>query len=319
MDAIYLLCFTKSYFTNTHAPLILHQENGFRVEGEFEHNGDTTHICQVLKQGKKEIFRDQVLYEKISDHIGSFNAVMIAPDDLELINGGAEFRRKWLDGLLSQTSKTYFENLVSYQQILQRRNAWLKMQKGFWPKDLTVLDFFDQKLVESGKVLIQNRAAFLSENENVFQQHYRQICKEKEQCVWRYKCAVPYPDFAEILFQNRTADLRAERTSVGPHRDDVELKIGELQAAKYASQGQKKSLLFALKLTQHFYTKTQTRQAPILLLDDVFEKLDEHRLEALFRLVSDSDFGQVFLTDTSRSRFENFWHSNEICQHVELL
>src|SRR5690606_6814794 len=90
MDAIYLLCFTKSYFTNTHAPLILHQENGFRVEGEFEHNGDTTHICQVLKQGKKEIFRDQVLYEKISDHIGSFNAVMIAPDDLELINGGAE-------------------------------------------------------------------------------------------------------------------------------------------------------------------------------------------------------------------------------------
>lgn len=301
LDAVYYLCYTKSYFSASQQHTAQSGTDGFRVEGAFK--GERTEVITCKWQaGKKEIAADGVAYERPADHIGKYAAVMIAPDDMELINGGSEGRRKWIDGILSQTGREYLDCLLQYQRVLLQRNAWLK-QQAFQPDvNAHTLDYYNMELDRCGTYLFEQRRDFLVQFVPLLDQFYHQLSAGRESVAIVHDSALYERPLADWLRRSLQGDLRVQRTQYGVHRDDLDFRLGEHPLRRYGSQGQKKSFLFALKLAQYAWLSMEQGHLPILLLDDIFEKLDQRRMEALLRIIQGPAFGQVILTDTHPER-----------------
>lgn len=302
LDAIYYLCYTKSYFSSFQQNTAQSGTDGFRVQGFFENSEEQETISCKWQAGKKEIQADGVDYEKVTDHIGKYAAVMIAPDDLELINGPGEQRRKWVDSILFQTDKEYMESLVQYQRVLQQRNAWLKQEAQKPTNDFTTLEFYDSKLAQSGDYIFKQRKTFLQKLLPMLSDFYHRLSQGKEELGAIYKSHLHTAPMTELLRKSQPNDLHMQRTLKGIHRDDWELTLDGMALKQFASQGQKKSFLFALKLAQYAYLEKEQGSQPMLLLDDIFEKLDNNRIRSLLNIIKANDFGQVFLTDTDKAR-----------------
>jgi DNA replication and repair protein RecF len=293
LDAIYYLCYTKSYFQSRDINNVQHGTQGFRVEGVFE---EEQIICK-WKEGKKTIEHDSVLYEKVTDHIGKYSAVMIAPDDIELINEGGELRRKFIDGLLSQSDPEYLDHLLLYQKFLSQRNAYLK-QTAFSNVAHDLLDIYDEQLAGHGAYLIQEREKLSLKIPELVQGYYAILSGDAEQVGMQYKrCAEPQKLFA-LLQHSRQRDMEYKRTLNGPHTEDWLFRIGDNPLKAHASQGQKKSFLISLKLA-HIKWLQNGNKKPFLLLDDIFEKLDRKRLSQLFSMLQEFSLSQIFMTHTS--------------------
>ncbi|SKA43192.1 DNA replication and repair protein RecF [Chitinophaga eiseniae] len=317
LDAIYYLCFTRSYFTSNESQNTQYQTNGFRLEGYFEKQGQPAKIVSTVKDGKKEVALNDEKYDRFSRHIGQFPAVIIAPDDAEIILGGSEERRKWLDTLLSQLYPDYLEHLIAYQKILVQRNTLLKNITGSGQEQHSLLDVFDEQLVRHGIPVFEQRKAFLTDFIPQVQQLYDYIAGTHEVVNIRYQCTLQEEDYAAQLRAARFKDLQLQRTSTGIHRDDLQFLLNDHPMKSSASQGQRKSSLFALKLAQFEVIKQFKQFAPLLLLDDVFEKLDQERVTRLIALVAGPSYGQVFITDTHAERLQHSFEGTD--QTIQLI
>ena len=302
LDAVYYLCYTKSYFSAYQQNSVQSGLDGFRVTGMFDKRGKPETISCKWKTGKKEIFKDNVEYEKITDHIGAYSAVMIAPDDTELINEHSELRRKWVDGILSQVHREYLEKLMHYQRVLLQRNAWLKMQAFKPAHEYTELEYYNAELAAAGTYIYEQRSAFLREFLPLLNDFYHRLSNGNEVIVVTYTSDLARQPLLNWLEKDLQHDLRYQRTLRGIHKDDWDFRLNGMALKQFGSQGQKKSFLFALKLAQYAYLATALGHLPILLLDDIFEKLDQSRMESLLRIIRGDGFGQVILTDTHPER-----------------
>ena len=304
LDAVYYLCYTKSYFSALQQNSVQMGTDGFRITGSFHIKDTDETISCKWKAAKKEVFKNDVAYEKFTDHIGRYSAVMIAPDDTELINAGSEPRRRWVDSILGQVDKAYLEKLMHYQRILLQRNAWLKMQAIKPANDYTELEYYDAQLADDGTYIYQQRVIFLQSFLPLLNEFYHRLSGGKEAIQVHYCSDVANRPMTDLLQQGLENDLRLQRTLKGIHKDDWEFSLNGMALKQFGSQGQKKSFLFALKLGQYAYLSKALGHLPILLLDDIFEKLDQSRMEALLRIICHKNFGQVILTDTHPERIK---------------
>jgi DNA replication and repair protein RecF len=303
LDAIHYLCFTKSYFSRTDASSVQQEKSGFRLEGNFLLQGkEEIATCILRETGKKEFAVNGQLYEKFSQHIGRYPCVVIAPDDAVLITGTSEERRKFVDALLSQLDPDYLRNLIAYSKVLQQRNSLLRSFAETGTKDLPLLDVLNEQLLRPGDYIFNKRKQFLISFLPQVKQAYSTIAMRPEDLTLVYESQLLQTTFTELLYGSQQKDLYALRTTAGVHRDDIEITFGGQPFRNIASQGQRKSLLFALKLTELEVLKKEKGFAPLLLLDDVFEKLDEGRIGSLLQKVCIENEGQVFITDTNAER-----------------
>ena len=303
LDAVHYLCFTKSSFTRQDSNNILHGHQGFRLEGQVDINDkEEKAVCILRETGKKEFSVNGELYNRFSRHIGRYPCVIIAPDDIQLIIGGSEERRKFIDTLLSQIDQAYLQSLISYTKILQQRNSFLRNFNDSYTKDLSVLDVLDEQLAREGNLIFEKRRDFLLRFLPVVKQLYNAICQRYEDINLYYETEMQHVSLKELLFHNRQKDLMIQRSSGGIHKDDLYLSLGGQAFRNIASQGQRKSLLFALKLAEMEIIKEEKSLSPFLLLDDVFEKLDEERISNLLVRVCSDEETQIFITDTSCDR-----------------
>ncbi len=321
LDAIYYCCFTKSYFSKADALNIQFDKDGFRLEAIFENQEEEQKlVCIHRGMGKKELLINDVVYEKLSQHIGCFPVVMIAPDDIELITGGSEERRRFMDTVLSQMDAEYLQQLIAYNKILQQRNSALKNFAEQGKTDRALLDVLDEQLCKPGNFIHARRKMFTTELIPMVQQFYRQIAGDTETVTLQYDSLLNNNSFEGLLNQFREKDLLLQRSNAGIHKDDLLMQLDGQVFKNTASQGQRKSLLFALKLAEFELLKTNKGFAPLLLLDDVFEKLDDTRMNNLLHWVCNENSGQVFITDTHRDRLEETLGALEVeFQVIELL
>lgn len=303
LDALYYLCFTKSYFSRSDQQSVFRGAAGFRLEGHLTAGGKETEVVCILREtGKKEFLADGVAYEKFSRHIGRFPCVIIAPDDIQITTGASEERRRFLDALLSQLDPVYLQTLIDYNKILQQRNGFLKSLTERRLTDRGLLEVYDGQLVRTGEAIFARRRQFLTEFLPLAGRYYTLIAGVEEPVTLGYESQLMHGGFAELLRQGLERDLALQRTGVGIHRDDLGLTYADLPFKTMASQGQRKSLLFALKLAEYETLKRDKGFSPLLLLDDVFEKLDESRMRNLLERVCLQDDGQIFITDTHAER-----------------
>ncbi len=316
LDAIHYLCFTKSYFTRLDSANVQHGNTGFRIEAGFSLNDKFEKaVCILRETGRKEFWINDGIYEKFSQHIGHYPCVVIAPDDAELITGESKERRTFLDALLSQLDAEYLKHLIVYKKILEQRNSLLKTFAESGNKNFSLLDVLDEQLIKPGNYIFNKRKEFLFSFLPLAKHLYNDISKlppadaeamsGKEDVNLFYESELLQASFEELLKLNRTKDCLAQRTTSGIHRDDLEIQLGKQDFKNIASQGQRKSLLFALKLAEMEVLKKEKGFAPLLLLDDVFEKLDEDRISNLLNKVCVENDGQVFITDTNEERLRS--------------
>lgn len=317
LDAIHYLSFCKSFFNPIDSQNIKHGEGFFVIQGFYNRNNENTEVYCGQKRNQKKVFKhDKKEYERLSAHIGMYPLVMISPSDSELINGTSEIRRKFIDGIISQYDKVYLEKLISYNQVLRQRNALLKQfyeSKNF---DSVTLEIWDEQLILYGKSILEIRKEFLREFIPLFNKHYAHISDSKENVSLEYDSSVGSRDFKTSLLTALEKDRILHYTSVGPHKDDLHFTVNDFSLKKFASQGQQKSYLLALKLAQFEFIKNKKHTKPLLLLDDVYDKLDETRFRKLIEMVSGNDFGQVFITDTHPDRIIKLFDSLPINKKI---
>lgn len=317
LDAIHYLCFTKSYFTRLDGNNVQHGNTGFRLEGNFELNDNSDSyreekaVCILRETGKKEFSINEGQYDKFSQHIGRYPCVVIAPDDAELITGESKERRTFLDALLCQLDAEYMQHLIVYKKILEQRNSLLKSfaETGGRPARMTpsdgnfeLLDVLDEQLIKPGNYVFTKRKEFLVSFLPITKRLYNDIANKPEEVNLFYESEMLQASLSELLKINRSKDCLAQRTTSGIHRDDLDIQLNNQPFKNIASQGQRKSLLFALKLAEMEVLRKEKGFAPLLLLDDVFEKLDEDRIGNLLNKVCVENEGQVFITDTNEER-----------------
>ena len=313
LDAIHALCFTRGYFSRQDQSLVRHGETGFRLDGQIKRN-EVSHSVQLIlrETGKKEIWLDGDLLPRMADHLGRYPVVMIAPDDAELIQGESRSRRQFLDALLSQLVPGYLSNLVRFNRLLQQRQALLReiAENGSTPAQFEVLDVLDEQWADTIRVLMPARIRWsVVLNEKVID-HYQRIAGSSEKIRVFHQSDLLEDDPLPRIKAQRGRDLAAQRNTVGPHRDDLLFQLGEFPFKAIASQGQRKTLLFALKLAERSLLEEELKLPPLLLLDDVFEKLDPNRMQALLSWVASQTRSQVFITDTDPSRLND--HLNQL-------
>jgi len=320
LDAIYYCCFTKSYFTGTDSLNVNFNKDGFRLEAFFANRKlQQKVICINRGTGKKEFSLNDVPYEKFSKHIGLLPVVMIAPDDIELITGSSENRRRYIDTVLSQVDAGYLQQLITYNKILQQRNSLLKKMDEDSNNPMTILEILDEQMIAPGKFIHTKRKEFLKQLIPLVQKFYHLIADNAETISMEYISQLNENDFAGLLKQYRQKDMMLQRSNCGIHKDDISFELNEQVFKNIASQGQRKSLLFALKLAEFELLKLKKGFAPLLLLDDVFEKLDNRRMQQLLQWVCKENGGQVFITDTHRERLEEAFDSLDVeFQIIEL-
>lgn len=306
LDAIYYLSFTKSYFNPVALQNIRHGEDFFMIEGNYILDEREEKIVCSLKKGQKKVLkRNDKAYEKFSYHIGQLPLVIISPADRDLIVEGSETRRKFIDGVISQQDKTYLQNLIQYNKAVSQRNALLKYFAANRHFDALNLKIYDEQLISYGNVIYKKRKEFLERFVPIFNKKYQTISEDKEKVNLSYKSQLHNMLFEELLEKNLDKDRIVQYSTTGIHKDDLSFDIGNYPIKKFGSQGQQKSYLIALKLAQFQFIKEQSNVTPILLLDDVFDKLDDHRVSQIIELVNNDEFGQIFITDTHPERTEN--------------
>jgi DNA replication and repair protein RecF len=325
LDAIHYLCFTKSYFSRMDANNVQHGNTGFRIEGKLELNNNPDPsataqeraVCILRETGRKEFLVNDASYDKFSHHIGRYPCVVIAPDDAELITGDSKERRTFLDALLSQLDTEYLQQLILYKKVLEQRNSLLKTFAETGEKNNELLDVLDEQLINPGNFVFNKRKEFVVAFLPLVKHLYQEISQKNEDVNLYYESELLQASIAELLKANRTKDSFAQRTTSGIHRDDLDIQLGNQAFKSIASQGQRKSLLFALKLAEMEVLKKEKGFAPLLLLDDVFEKLDESRIGNLLKKVCVENEGQVFITDTNEERLRQ--HLDQLTVNYQLI
>lgn len=318
LDAIHYLCFTKSYFSKSDVVNVQQGTQGFRIEGLFERNEqDETATCVLRETNKKEFLIDGAAYDKFSQHIGRYPCVVIAPDDAVLITGASEERRSFLDSLLSQINPEYLQQLISYQKILQQRNSLLKSAADTGKIDEALFQILTQQLLVPGNFIFEKRSQFLVSFLPKVKRRYTEIAQREEDISLLYESRLLETSFEALLAASQQKDRALQRTTTGTHRDDILIQLNGQPFKNLASQGQRKSLLFALKLTELEVIHEERKIIPLLLLDDVFEKLDEDRISNLLKKVCMENNGQVFITDTNSDRLRS--HLDQIKADFELI
>lgn len=306
LDAIYHLSFGKSYFNPIASQNIKHGEDFFVVDGLFfKDERDEKIICSLKKGAKKVIKRNGKAYDKFSDHIGFLPLVIISPADRDLILEGSDTRRKFIDGVISQSNKEYLTALLKYNKILLQRNSLLKYFAVNHTFDKTTLSVYNEQLQEYGSIIHKERVAFLNAFIPIFKEQYAAISGGKENVTITYNSKLLEKNLLQLFDESLEKDRAVQYTTVGTHKDDLSFEINDYPVKKFGSQGQQKSFLIALKLAQFNFIKEQAKTTPILLLDDIFDKLDENRVAQIVSLVDDHNFGQIFISDTHADRTEN--------------
>lgn len=302
LDAIHFLCLGKSYFSATDVQCIKYDEQQTGIRATLVH-GENYELKVKLQRGKRKIIeKNGVPYKKLAEHIGQFLAVVIAPGDIALIHGANETRRSFINQVLSQVDSRHLQCLLKYNKLIEHRNKHLKQER----VDHALLQVLDEQIAPLAAEIYEARIAFLAEFIPVFEQKYTQIAADREKVRLDYMSQLATHAYAELVEMNRAKDLAVQRSFSGVHKDELELMIGEHSLKKYGSQGQIKSTLIALKLAEYEYLSTKTGKKPFLLLDDIFEKIDEQRAEVLTVLLKNDNFGQIFITDTNQDRLTWF-------------
>lgn len=306
LDAIYHLSFGKSYFNPVATQNIKHDEEFFVINGDYDKDDKTEKVAISLKRGQKKVIkRNAKAYEKFSEHIGFLPLVIISPADRDLITEGSNTRRKFIDSVISQSDKSYLNHLINYNKILAQRNALLKYFALNHTFNNDTLAIYNNQLTDYGSQIFKKRDAFLKEFIPIFKSRYEAISNGKEIVDLAYKSDLFDDDLNTLLKNTINKDKALQYTSVGIHKDDLHFNIETHPIKKFGSQGQQKSFLIALKLAQFDFIKAQSGVNPILLLDDIFDKLDEQRVAQIIKLVDDENFGQLFISDTHAERTEN--------------
>lgn len=318
LDAIHYLSLCKSYFNPIDSQHIKKGEEYFMVQGEFERDQRPDIIsCSLKRNQKKQFKRNKKDYPRLADHIGQFPLVMISPNDTLIILEGSEERRKFLDNVISQTDNRYLDTLIAYNKILLQRNTLLKNIKDKGVFDVGLFEVLNMQLVEVGEVIYQKRKQFMENFRPSFQKHYEYLTDSAEQVTLVYDSPLHQADFMHLLNTSLEKDRILERTTQGIHKDDLLFTIHEeMPLKKFGSQGQQKSFLIALKLAQYTYLQHQNKFKPLLLLDDIFDKLDDKRTKKLMQMVSNDEFGQIFITDTDAGRIKKIF--DEIQQPIRI-
>lgn len=304
LDAVYYLSFCRSAYNPIDSQVITHGEGFFMLEGNYvDDHGDVENIYCGMKRGTKKHFkRNKKEYKRLSQHIGLIPLIFVSPSDTSLIEGGSEERRRLMDVVISQYDASYIEALANYNKALQQRNALLKMED---EPDAALLDIWEQEMARNGEILFKKRDAFVTELIPVFQRIYQHISGQREEVSLRYVSHCQRGPLLEVIQRDRFKDRAVGYSLHGVHRDDLEMLIGEYQMKREGSQGQNKTFVLALKLAQFdFLRRTCSTTTPLLLLDDIFDKLDAQRVEAIVQLVASDNFGQIFITDTNRDHLD---------------
>lgn len=306
LDSIYHLSYTKSYFNPIPSQNIKHGETFFFISGRYMINDKEENILVSLKKGDKKIIkRNNKLYKKFSDHIGKIPLVLISPDDRNLIIEGSETRRKFIDGIISQTDKEYLNNLIDYNKTLKQRNALLKMFYDNSESIRKTIDIYDRQLSSDAQKIYDKRREFLNEFIPIFKSRYKELSNDKENVEIKHSSDIsPDQNLYKLLKNSLEKDLRLQYTTKGIHKDDLNLSLDNFPIKKYGSQGQQKTFLIAMKLAQFDYL-SKLDSKPILLLDDIFDKLDDSRVKQIINLVNQEKFNQIFISDTNKTRSEN--------------
>ena len=313
LDAIYYLALTKSYFNPIDNQMLRHGEKMMMVKGVFEIDGKQEKITCGIRTGQKKIVkRNQREYEKIAEHIGLIPLVIITPFDSYLILEGSDVRRKFMDGIISQENTSYLHNLLQYNRALQQRNLLLKHFSREHHFDKDALEIWNEKLIEFGEPIFELRSAFIDNFVPVFQEFYTRISVGKEEVSLQFRSSLAEGDFRSQLESNLNEDLLKQYTGMGIHKDDLVFSIDGYPLKKFASQGQQKTFLLALKLAQFRQMQETMGKTPILLLDDIYDKLDEWRMRELMKVVSEKGFEQIFITDTHSDRVVDFFKDSGI-------
>ncbi|MEH0158127.1 DNA replication and repair protein RecF [Limibacter armeniacum] len=313
LDAIYYLCMTRSAFSSVESQNVRHKEKYFMVMGIFEKEGKLSKVHCGYQNSKKSFQLNKKEYEKLSIHIGSFSCVLIAPNDTDLVREGSEERRKFFDSIISQANREYLNDLIRYNQVLKQRNNLLKMYADIPHQlDKDLLQPYDILMLELGKKIYSVRKRFADDLKESFEKFYSYLTDEAEEVSMRYKSEVGETSFEENFFGSLQKDLLLQRTTKGIHKDDYDFRINGYPLKKYGSQGQQKSFVIALKLAQFELIYQLTGIKPVLLLDDIFDKLDDARISKLLQMVTEHQFGQIFITDARPER------TKRLMEHIDI-
>ena len=303
LDAIHYLSLTKSALNSIDQPNIQHDEEFFSIRGTFSLHEKTYQIqCSCQSGSKKVVQKDKKPYSRLSEHIGAFPLVLISPYDTDILREGSITRRKFMDGIISQIDPHYLQSLLKYQRLLSQRNQLLKNFALKHRFDVQLIASYDEPLLRLMKIIFDRRNQFLDQFVPIFKKHYESLSEGKEEVDLNYKSDLFANDFNEKFLNNYQKDLTLQRTILGTHRDDLNCSILGYPIRKFGSQGQQKSFVIALKLAQFELIQNDKGFKPILLLDDIFDKLDDLRIEKLINMVSGQIFGQLFITDSRPER-----------------
>ena len=309
LDAIHYLSLCKSYFNPIDSQQIKQGADFFIITGNFNKNGNQEAVaCSVKRNQKKQFKRNKKDYTRLADHIGLLPLVMVSPYDISIIIEGSEERRKFIDNVISQTDNLYLDELITYNKVLINRNALLKSIADTGRYDPSLMEVLDEQLIISGNRIFEKRRFFMEAFTAIFNKHYQFISDDAEQVELIYESQLLQNDFKGLLKKSLEKDRILERTTAGIHKDDLLFSIHGMPMKKFGSQGQQKSFLIALKLAQYSFLDQQNGFKPLLLLDDIFDKLDDHRVTKLMQMISNYDFGQVFITDTDVTRVKKIFN-----------
>lgn len=318
LDAIYYLAFCKSFFNPTDSMNIRHGQPFFAVHGDFSNEEEKVFkVSCAFKRGSKKVFKyNKKEYDRLADHIGKIPLVMVSPYDQNLITGLSELRRKFMDGVISQFNGLYLSLLIDYQKVLSQRNALLRSfaERGFY--DSESIDVWNDQLIQLGSAIYDTRKAFIEDFADIFQFYYEKIADSSEKVKIEYKSDFHEADFKAILEEGIEKDRQLRYTSKGVHRDDLKFYISGYPVRKFGSQGQQKSFTLAVKLAQYEWLRREKKITPILLLDDIFDKLDTNRVEKILSLVEHDLMGQVFVTDTNLNRIDHLFQNRKMDYHI---
>ena len=304
LDAVYYLSFCRSAFNPKDSEVMRHDADYFVLEGDYTTDGgDKEQVYCGMKRGTKKHFkRNKKEYKRLSMHIGQVPLIFVSPADATLIDGGSEERRRLMDVVISQYDTPYIEDLNRYNKALQQRNKLLKQEE---EPDSTLIELLEMQMAEYGEAIYKKRAAFVEELTPVFQRIYQTICENREQVSLEYVSHCQRGSLLDVIRRDRAKDRIMGYSLHGIHKDDLVMKLGDYPIRREGSQGQNKTYVLALKLAQFdFLRRTSGNNTPLLLLDDIFDKLDSSRVEQIVRLVSGDDFGQIFITDTNRDHLD---------------
>jgi DNA replication and repair protein RecF len=302
LDAIHYLALCKSNLNPVDSQNIRYDTDFSVIQGIFDRKGkEETIYCSIRKNKKKQFKRNKKDYKRLAEHIGLIPLVMISPADYILIQGGSEERRRLMNSVIGQYDRNYLENVISYNRILAQRNKLLKEQNGVAGFS-EVLDVLDTQLLQYGIPVFESRKEFIERLMPVFQQFYQHVSGMKETVTLNYSSQLLKSDFQKLLAESRTKDIIVQYTTTGIHKDDISMELDQHSLKKIGSQGQQKTYLVALKLAEFEFMRETMDNTPILLLDDVFDKLDAFRVKQIIKLVADNTFGQIFITDTNETR-----------------